>query len=175
MHTPPRTDTARIEVRGLRVVPLPERTTVVLRATRRPTHGAASPGIVPPPRTPRGVPPRPTAPPPAPAGPPGRSGGHRAQVPRVPADQSVSTGCTVALRLLHTGDPHAEPVFVDGTGRRRLLLRALGALVAAAALTYLGLVGGGALAGAPAPGPAATAPPPGVSSVTSDDLVKDQR
>lgn len=89
-------------------------------------------------------------------------------------DQSVSTGCTIALRLLRPGDPQAEPVFVDGSGRRRLLLRALGALIATAALVYLGLVGGGALAGPATPAPATTAPP-GVISATSHDLVEDPR
>jgi hypothetical protein len=68
-----------------------------------------------------------------------------------------------------------EQVFVDGSGRRRLLLRALGATVAAAALTYLALVGGGALAGAPLSQPAVTAPPPGVTSVVSNELAEDQR
>ncbi|MEJ2887699.1 hypothetical protein [Actinomycetospora aeridis] len=47
--------------------------------------------------------------------------------------------------------PAGDPVFVDGSGRRRALVRVLGALVAAASLSYVVLVGCGALAGSPAP------------------------
>ena len=187
MHTPARPDVAPTELRAMRFVAAPTRATVVLRpAPRRPDPrrhdprpAAPAPFPVPPPRAPYGAP-APRAPYFAPAPPvPDRPGGPRPvrgyPPPPARAEGFSATACTVALRLLRPRDAQAEPVFVDGSGRRRVLLRALGAVVAAASLTYLVLVGGGALAGPPHAAPGITAPLPGVTSTVTDHPAEAQR
>lgn len=76
---------------------------------------------------------------------------------------------TAARFLLGRRDPDAQPVFVDGSGRRRRLVRLLGGAVAAASLSYVVLVGCGAVAGAPQPVAPAPAPAGPGSSVISTD------
>ena len=172
MHTPARPGVAPTELRAMRVVADPQRATVWLRTAPRrpdPRGHAPAPFPVPPQRAPYGpaprMPGRPIAPPPARGYPP----------PPARAERFSATGCTVALRLLRPRDAQAEPVFVDGSGRRRVLLRALGAVLAAASLTYLVLVGGGALTGPPHAGPGTSAPLPGVTSTVSDHPAEAQR
>lgn len=186
MHTPSRPAAALAELRPVRVAPGLEQATVVLSTNpRRGAHGtdqdphrAATPRTALPARPHRDLPPqasaRPAGPRPRLGTPPRQEVGDRPTRHR-PAAHPSSTGCTVALRLLRPSDPQVEPVFVDGSGRRRLLLRALGVAVAVACLTYLVLVVGGVLAGPPHAASLGAVVPPGVSGVAAAHLTEGPR